>query len=100
MFLEPGGDIAGLDVVCGGGDDGDLLGGLFVCVLDEAGLAFGLQVMDEGLFYGMEEVETGKDELLSSGPELSFENVLARRSSSCGARILLACYRRDARMFS
>ena len=36
---------------------------------------------------------------LLSGCGIPFENVLARRSSSCGAR-LAACYRRDARMFS
>ena len=33
------------------------------------------------------------------GCVIPFENVLARRSSSCGAR-LAACHRRDARMFS
>ena len=40
---------------------------------------------------------TGFEEVI--GQNLFFENVLARRSSSCGARALLACYRRDARMF-
>ena len=91
VFLKPSGYVAGLDIVCWSGDDGDFLGCLLVCVLNEACLVLGFEVLDESLFNGEEQIETGKDILsvlgrgtLGRGTDLSFENVLARRSSSCG----------------
>ena len=59
-FFEPGRDVTGLDIVCGGRDDGDIFRGVFVGVLNHC--RTGTKEVDEGLFYGVEEVEADKDE--------------------------------------
>ena len=71
VFFEPGSDVAGLDVVGQGRDDGDFLGCLLVCVLNEACLVLGFEVLDESLFNGEEQIETGKD-ILSVQERIDF----------------------------
>ena len=60
VFHEPGGDVTGLDVVCRGGDDGDILGRFFIGVGDDGSPV--AEEVDEGLLYGMEEGEADKNE--------------------------------------
>ena len=59
VFLKPCGYITGLDVVCWSRDDGDVLGCLFIVVLNNH--CSWTKVVDKGLFYGVKQVEADEN---------------------------------------